>query len=350
MRRSRKNDGSSIEGGVLPQNVKTTSVLRRVKLPHALYYVKARAVEGDVCAFQLHPTSSAILSETACGRLQTLLPGEVFLATPGHRESNIVLVGGVPKGGLDPGKTYWVISYSGVVGELIAGTRLASRFLGQVTYLGLVIDDGGRALALRQFAVPAVTEFQDHGAILSLIVGTGPEVGKTTAGLGVLRSLLAKGRPKVLVLKATGTSSVEEVENYRDHGAAQVFDCVDFGLPTTYPSKRKGMERFFDRAIDTCLAAPAEALIIECGGDLLAANIPTFLKRLKRRRSNAKVVLAAADPLGAWGGAQILRNAGLPVNLITGPCTDTPASQKRTQALCRIPAMNMGPRGPEGTL
>jgi hypothetical protein len=52
-------------------------------------------------------------------------------------------------------------------------------------------------------------------------------------------------------------------------------------------------------------------------------------------------VLAAADPLGAWGGTQMLRKAGLPASLVTGPCTDTPASQRRTQSLCKIPALNM---------
>jgi hypothetical protein len=142
-------------------------------------------------------------------------------------------------------------------------------------------------------------------------------------------------------LKATGTSSFAEVANYLDHGAAQAFDCVDFGLPTTYPSNRKGMERIFDRALDSCLGTPADAVIIECGGDMLAANIPVFLKRLKRRRSNARVVLAAADPLGAWGGTQMLSKAGLRVSLITGPCTDTPVSQRRTQSLCKIPSLNM---------
>ena len=328
-------------GGQLLANVKTTSVLRRIPLRGALHYVEASGLEGHVCAFQLASTSSTILVETVSGRLQTLLPGDVFLGTPGHRESNIVLVGGIPKGGLVPGKTYWVLSDSGVVGELMTSTPLAKGFLGQATYLGTVIGDGGRTLALRQFAVPVAARFEDHGATLSLIVGTGPEVGKTTAGLGVLRTFLAKGHSTVIVLKATGTSSVAEISNYQDYGAAQVFDCVDFGLPTTYPSKRKGMERVFDRALDTCLTMPADAVVIECGGDMLAANIPVFLRRLKRRRSNTKVVLAAADPLGAWGGVRMLRDIGLPVNLITGPCTDTPASQQRTQSLCRTPAMNM---------
>ena len=110
-------------------------------------------------------------------------------------------------------------------------TPLAKRFLGEVTYLGAVVDDGGKKLTLRQFAVPAVARFKDHGAPLSLIVGTGPEVGKTTAGLGLLRTFLAKGHATVVVLKATGTSSFAEIANYRDYGAAQVFDCVDFGCP-----------------------------------------------------------------------------------------------------------------------
>jgi len=336
-----KSSDVTLEGGKLSPNVKTTSVLRRVRLPPELYYVEVPGLEGQVCAFQLATSSSAIFVEAVSGRVQTLVPGDVFLATPGHRESNIVLVGGVPKGGLMPGNAYSVISDSGVVGELITETPLAKKFVAQVRYLGAVVGHDGRALTLRNFAVPVADHPKDHGATLCLIVGTGPEVGKTTAGLGLLRTFLAKARATVVVLKATGTSSFAEVANYLDHGAAQAFDCVDFGLPTTYPSNRKGMERIFDRALDTCLGVPADALIIECGGDMLAANIPVFLKRLKRRRSNARVVLAAADPLGAWGGTQVLRKIGLPANLITGPCTDTPASQQRTQSLCKIPSLNM---------
>lgn len=327
--------------GLVPAKVKTTSVLRRVPLRGALQYAKGPGLEGDVCAFELLPNSSSILVETVMGRMQTLLPGDIFLGTPGHRESNIVLVGGVPNGGLVPGRTYWVLSESGVVGQLIGGTALSKRFLSEVRYLGIVIDDSGQPLALRQFAVPVVADVKDYGAPLSLILGTGPEVGKTTAGLAVLRTFLAKGHKTVIVLKATGTSSVAEIANYQDYGAAHVFDCVDFGLPTTYPSKRKGMEGIFDRALDTCLAMPANAVIIECGGDMLAANIPVFLKRLKRRRSDARVVLAARDPLGAWGATRMLHDIGLPVSLITGPCTDTPASQQRTRSLCNVAAMNM---------
>jgi hypothetical protein len=65
------------------------------------------------------------------------------------------------------------------------------------------------------------------------------------------------------------------------------------------------------------------------------------LRRLKRRRTHPKIILAARDALGAFGATAMLRKMGLPVDLITGPCTDTPAGQQRTEALCRTQAMNL---------
>ena len=147
-------------GGNVPANVKTTSALRRVPLQDPLHYVRAPGLEGHVCAFQLASKSSPILLETISGRMQAIVAGDVFLGTAGNRESNIVLVGGVPKGGLLPGRKYWVISESGVVGELMTKTPLAKRFVGEVTYLGTVVDDSGKKLTLQQFAVPAVTRFR----------------------------------------------------------------------------------------------------------------------------------------------------------------------------------------------
>jgi GNAT superfamily N-acetyltransferase len=47
-----------------------------------------------------------------------------------------------------------------------------------------------------------------------------------------------------------------------------------------------------------------------------------------------RIVLAAADALGVMGAKQALAEIGLAINLITGPCTDTPTLRERTQALC----------------
>ena len=80
-----------------------------------------------------------------------------------------------------------------------------------------------------------------------------------------------------------------------------------------------------------------------------SANAPEFLTCLKARSSDLKIILAAADALGAIGAKQALAEIGLAINLITGPCTDTPAMRERTQALCGIPAINLARGFDQGT-
>jgi hypothetical protein len=156
-----------------------------------------------------------------------------------------------------------------------------------------------------------------------------------------LRTLRMRGYATVIALKATGGCSVAEIALYQDFGAAQAFDCIDFGLPGTYPAGREGIGAFFGNVLDFCLSLPAAALVIECGGDLFGANVPEFLACLKARRSDLKIVLAAADTHGAMGAQRTLADIGLAISLITGPCTDTPSLRKRTEALCGITAINL---------
>ena len=269
------------------------------------------------------------------------MPGDVFLATPGHRESTRFIVGGIPPGGLAPDAKYWILSPSGVIGDLFGAAPQHESHLGEVTYIGSLHAADGCPLTIGQFAAQPAPGAVDCGSPVFLVLGTSAEVGKTTAAVAVLRSLHHQGHQNVIALKATGTSSVRELYHYRDFGADRSFDCIDFGLPTTYPSDREGVRGVFDQALDVCLSMPSDAVVIECGGDILGANVPLFLERLSRRRRDLKVVLAAPDALAALGAKQVLRDMGIPVHLITGRCTDTPTLLQRTQAVCETPAMNM---------
>jgi hypothetical protein len=275
----------------------------------------------------------------------TLVPGDVFLATPGYRESTRWVVGGVPDGGLVPGRKYWVLADCGVIGDLVGDSPRGKSHLERVKYLGAVCRARGKPINIRQFTAAKTIRAPDRGAPVFLVLGTSSEVGKTTAAVTVLRALRHKGHETLVALKATGTSSFTELARYQDYGANHVFDCVDFGLPTTYPSDREGIDRVFDAALDACFSIRADALVIECGGDLFGANVPVFIDCLKARRSDFKVILAAADAAAALGAKAVLHEIGLSITLITGPCTDTPTLQERTQALCGKPAVNMAEEG-----
>jgi hypothetical protein len=281
----------------------------------------------------------------------TIAPGDAFLGTPGWIQTRRMAVGGIPDGGLVPGSDYWVLSYSGVVGELISYYSASElRHLGRVRFLGAVCGDSGETLNIRQFGVISSEGATDRKVPVHLILGTSAEVGKTTAGVAVLRALRLQGHTTVVALKATGLAAVGEIAQYQDFGASQAFDCIDFGLPTTFPQGRRGIDNFLGKMLDFCFSLPADAVVVECAGDPVSANAPELLSCLKARRSELKITLAAADALGALGAKQALAEIGLEINLITGPCTDTSVLRKRTEALCGIPAINLSNCGGDETL
>jgi hypothetical protein len=329
----------------LPGNVKRASALRRVP---PLDRIRLRSVcssEGDICAFELPYDASPIRMESPTGRMMTIAPGDAFLATPGYRAARRLVVGGIPAGGLVPGNSYWVLSESGVIGELISHPPISHaplelQHLGRVRYLGAVCGDEGETLNIRQFGVTGFDR-TDRNAPVYLILGTSSEVGKTTAGVGVLRALRLQGHATVIALKATGTATFTEIAKYLDYGAAEAFDSIDFGFPTTYPVGRREISEIFCNALDYCLSLPADAVVVECAGDPVSANAPELLRCLRARRSDIKVTLAAADALGAMGAKRALAEIGLEISLITGPCTDTPILREWTEALCGIPAINL---------
>jgi hypothetical protein len=320
--------------------MKRGSALRRVPAPQPMRLVESTGGEGDVCVFELRPEASAITIEAGTGRALLIAPGDRFLGTAGYRESTRWIVGDMPPGGLVPGNDYWVLADCGVVGTLVGDSSREKGHLGQVQFLGTMHDTSGVTLNIRQFAL-GLESTSDHGAPVFLVLGTSSEVGKTTAAIGILRALRRSGMTRVLALKATGTSSLTELHCYQDFGADPCLDCVDFGLPTTYPSEREDIDGVFAAMLDTCLAISSQAVLIECGGDLLGANVPLFLAGLIARRPNVRVILAASDTLAAIGAKSVLAEMGLSPTLLTGPCTDTPTIERRTRELCGVPTINL---------
>ena len=325
---------------------KCLSALRRVPAGRAVRVTEQCGSEGDVCAFALPAGAAPLSAECVTGRPLTLAPGDVFLGTPGYRESTRWVVGSVPDGGLVPGSEYWLLADCGTVGALAGDSPREKGHLGRVVFRGVAQDAAGMPLNIRQFArsLPQ-SDAVDQDAPVFVVVGTSSEVGKTTAAVNILRALRRSGHAQVAALKATGTSSLAELHSYQDFGAAPCFDCVDFGLPTTYPSGRHDIGAVFAAMLDACLCSDADAVLVECGGDILGANVPVFLEHVMRRRPGAKLILAASDSLAALGAKSVLAGMGLAITLIAGPCTDTPTIEQRTRDLCGVPAMNLARSG-----
>src|SRR5712691_157714 len=130
-------------------NPKRTSVLRRVPPLGECRHHAVPGLEGNVCAFEL-TQDEPITVEAPSGRAMVVAPGDVFLGTPGHRDSTRWVVGGPPEHGLVPGDAYWVLADCGIVGELVGDSPLEKPYLGRVKYLGTLRRDGGEDVNMRQ--------------------------------------------------------------------------------------------------------------------------------------------------------------------------------------------------------
>ena len=186
---------------MLDVGLKLTSALRRIEPVHALTYIDAPGSEGDVCAFQLAHDGAPFVVEAVSCRSMIVAPGDVFLATPGYREFTRWVAGEIPAGGLVPGRRYWVLAPSGVVGDLVSDFPLSNGHLAEVAFLGVVTGAGGDPLNIGRFALIAAKAAPDRGAPVFVILGTSAEVGKTTAGTTILRALRQAGRHSIVVLE-----------------------------------------------------------------------------------------------------------------------------------------------------
>src|SRR5258705_13856103 len=91
-----------MEGAQLAPDTKRTSVLRRLPPLESASCVAVAGLEGDVCPFGLPAEASPIGVGDVSGRSLVLAPGDIFLATPGHREPTRCLLRGVPTAGFVP--------------------------------------------------------------------------------------------------------------------------------------------------------------------------------------------------------------------------------------------------------
>ena len=84
-----------------------------------------------------------------------------------------------------------------------------------------------------------------------------------------------------------------------------------------------------------------DVAIVELGDGLLGEyGVMDLLRTPDIAACVGAVVLAASDPVAAWGGARILEGLGLPLVAVTGPATDNLAGSEKIAAMLGIAAVN----------
>jgi hypothetical protein len=167
------------------------------------------------------------------------------------------------------------------------------------------------------------------------MVGTSMSAGKTMTGKFACQILSDLGY-RVIGTKLTGAGRYRDILSFRDHGAAEIYDFVDAGLPSTVVPE--GEFRTAIRPLLSHIASrDADFMVVEAGASPLepyngAAAIDELGANVCCR------ILCATDPYAVVGVQQAY---GLRPDLVAGPATNTTAALDLVEKLTGLPGINI---------
>jgi hypothetical protein len=300
------------------------------------------AAEGYVLAVRiLEDKASYNTVEDLAGRMVSLRAGDVLAGTLGSRRALRGYAGVVPSR-IAVGDTINVLNLGGILGQCTSvnpdiGAPFAAEVLGAVLTFPELGDRVGRPAHIRDRAVPAADRLESTIPVV-YVAGTCMNAGKTVAATELVRGLARAGL-RVAACKLTGVSLMRDVLSMTDAGAIAALTFNDVGVASTHP----GVTVATAKGIFNRLAASRpDVIVAELGDGILGEyGVQDILHDPELAAAGAVWIMAAPDPVGCWGAAELMRNEyGLAITAITGPATDNEVGRDYIRAELKLPAHN----------
>jgi hypothetical protein len=303
--------------------------------------------EGVVVAVRvLQDKSTYNLLELPSGRMALVKKGDVIAGALGHRNALFGYSGRLPQA-LAPGDRVQLLNLGGVLGICdsanpdfgppfeceVLGAVLSFPFLGE--RIGVAARIGGEPL---DPAAPLPPPAAAGGVPVVALVGSCMNCGKTAAACALVQRF-SHGGWTVDAFKATGVSLRRDALAMEDAGARTTSTFTDLGVVTTTAANAPAVTRTL---LSRLAAGRPDLIIAELGDGLLGAyGVDAILADPEIRAAFGAVVLAANDPVAAWGGVRMLRERfGIEPAAVTGPATDNLAGTRIIEETMGLPAVN----------
>jgi len=218
------------------------------------------------------------------------------------------------------------------------GRPFECEVLGQVLHFPYLGERIGVPAHIAQGALPNTEPFDVKGIPVVAVVGSSMNAGKTESACAIVQAFTHRGL-RVVAGKATGVSLRRDILAMEDAGARRTLIFTDFGVVTT--TRQNAV--ITARAMLTRLAATRpDVIVLELGDGLLGLyGVDAILDDPEVRGSLKATVLAASDPVAAWGGVRLLKERhGLSTTVVTGPATDNAAGTRLIEQHMGVPAFN----------
>ncbi len=299
--------------------------------------------EGDVVAVRVTSRKSTYNQlELTTGRFSHLKPGDVVAGALGHRRALMGYAGHVPEQ-LAPGDVVNLLNIGGCIGICTSsnpdiGPPFECEVLGQVLHFPYLGERIGVPANIQQGALQMSDGLDVAGVPVVAVVGTCMNSGKTFACTSLIQEFV-RSRLSVAAAKSTGVSLRRDVHAMEDAGARETLVFTDLGVVTTQRDNAPTLTRTM---LTTLAASRPDVIVLELGDGLMGDyGVDAILEAADIRKAFTAVVLAANDPVGAWGGyRQLADRFGIETAVITGPATDNVAGTDLIREKIGIAALN----------
>lgn len=328
---------------------KIASVTRSLQLrPEVRVAPEIPCVEGTVIAVRvLNDKSTYNQLELPSGRMAQVKRGDVIAGALGHRNALFGYSGRLPER-LAPGDTVHLLNLGGVLGLCDSinpdlGRPFECEVLGSVLHFPHLGERVGVPARIGERPLDLLSPLDARGVPVVALVGSCMNCGKTAAACTLVQNLRHL-RLSVEALKATGVSLRRDVLAMEDAGARRTAIFTDLGVVSTTAANAAPVARML---INQLAESQPDAIVAELGDGLLGAyGVDAILRDAELRAAFTAVVLAANDPVAAFGGVHILREEyGIEPVAITGPATDNIAGTRIIEQRLGVPAINARTQG-----
>ncbi len=329
---------------------KIASVTRNIRLkPDVTVTTDIDCRAGAVIAVRILGEKSVYNQlEDVHGRMSMLHGGDVIAGALGHRHALQGYFGVVPET-LKAGDKIHVLNLGGVLGTCLSqnpevGAPFSAEVLGAVLAYPNFQSRQGVQAHITMNALPAAPSLPGMAPVI-YIAGTCMNAGKTLAACQLVRHLSHRGM-RVAGAKLTGISLLRDTLSMKDYGAERATSFNETGVVTTGADTAIAATR---AVFAELMRGNPDVILAELGDGILGEyGVQSILADPELRSCATAMVLCANDPVGAWGGVQILRDTfGWNTDVVTGPATDNEVGVRYVRSQLGLPAFNARTHGKE---
>ncbi|MFH1544599.1 MAG: hypothetical protein ABIE23_00695 [archaeon] len=317
---------------------------------------------GDLVLFRLLRNGCYNDMETLWGNRVPLKKGKYYIGVLCERGSTKFITAEFSSNKIKKNTVFNFVAQGGGIGTATGySPALSQRNLGApyVRVEGLLATKDGKILNIKNNTHSIANNIGKTKNIPTLLIlGSGTDTGKTTIACKIIKELKQKG-VSCATLKASGTGWYEDSLMHQNAGAFPSLNFTFVGLPTTYYVPKKTYLKYLSRLL-SFFSDPRripenwihpklrrkkrmtpELLVIEHGGDLIFANIPTFLSSSQLMKNVFGIVICNESVVSVIGAINQLKkyqpNKNKKVKIyVSAPISMNPeAVYKRLETLLR---------------